>query len=67
MTKAFRPPVDVKRLRASQAAIRVTLRALKEAGLPVDKVCVIGGQVEIHCGHLDGGTAVEKDEGLQQW
>jgi len=54
-------------MRASQTAIGATLRALKAAGVPVDKVCVIGGQVEIHCGHVDGSTAPEKDEGLEKW
>lgn len=65
--KPFRPPPEVRRLRASEAAIRATLQALKAAGMPVDKVLVVGGQVEIHCGHVEGGNAPEKDEGLKEW
>lgn len=67
MTKAFRPPSEVRRLRASEAAIRATLQALKASGLPVDKVLVVGGQVEIHCGHVEGDVGPTKDEGLEQW
>ncbi|TIR97928.1 MAG: hypothetical protein E5X01_26990 [Mesorhizobium sp.] len=59
--------IEIKRTRASQSAIRATLQALKAAGLPVDKVLVVGGQVEIHCGHVEGGSTPEKDGGLKQW
>lgn len=58
---------ETKRLRASQSAIRATLQALKASGVPVDKVCVIGGHVEIHCGPVEGGSITEKDGGLEQW
>ncbi|MGN6775969.1 hypothetical protein [Rhizobium sp.] len=67
MTKAFRPPSEMRRLRASEAAIRATLQALKASGLPVDKVLVVGGQVEIHCGHVEGRNEPEKDGDLEQW
>jgi hypothetical protein len=67
VTKAFRPPPEVRRLRASESAIRATLQALKASGLPVDKVLVVGGQVEIHCGHVEGNVGPTKDEGLEQW
>jgi hypothetical protein len=60
-------PSEIKRTRASQAAIRAALEAVKASGLPVDKVCVIGGQVEIHCGNVEGVAAATKDEGLEQW
>lgn len=65
MTRAL--ALTPKRLRASQTAIRATLAAIKASGLPVDKVCVIGGHVEIHCGTVEGGTIPEKDEGLEKW
>lgn len=67
VTQAARIAPETKRLRASQSAIRATLDALRAAGVPVDKVCVIGGQVEIHCGHVEGVGASEKDGGLKQW
>lgn len=60
-------PSEIKRTRASQSAIRAALDALKASGLAVDKVCVIGGQIEIHCGHIEGETTATKDEGLEQW
>lgn len=58
---------EPKRLRASETAIRAALRAVRASGLPVDKVCVIGGHVEIHCGHVEGSAAPAKDEGLEEW
>jgi hypothetical protein len=58
---------EVRRTRASQSAIRATLAAMKASGMPVDKVCVIGGHVEIHCGQVEGENAPEKDGGLEQW
>ena len=67
MTKPFSPPPEVRRLRASEAAIRATLQAMRAAGVPVDKVLVVGGQVEIHCGQVEGVVAPEKDGGLKQW
>ena len=67
MTRALALTPEVKRLRASQSAIRATLQALKASGVPVDKVCVIGGHVEIHCGHVEGGNDTKKDGGLEQW
>lgn len=60
-------PSEAKRTRASQSAIRAVLEALKASGVPVDKVCVIGGHVEIHCSHVEGDSAPTKDEGLEQW
>lgn len=59
--------LEPKRLRASQSAIRAALSAMKASGLPVDKVCVIGGHIEIHCGHVEAGSGPEKDEGLEKW
>ncbi|TPN26588.1 hypothetical protein FKO01_25250 [Mesorhizobium sp. B2-3-3] len=58
---------EPKRMRASQTAIRATLQALKASGVPVDRVCVIGGQVEIHCGAVEGENSTDKDGGLKQW
>lgn len=66
MSRALTPS-EIKRTRASQSAIRAALAALKASGLAVDKVCVIGGQVEIHCGHVEGETSATKDQGLEQW
>lgn len=65
MTRSL--PAGPRRLRASQSAIRATLAAMKASGVPVDKVCVIGGHVEIHCGHVEGSAAPEKDGGLEEW
>jgi len=55
------------RTRASEAAIRAALRAIKGAGLPVDKVCVSGGSIEIHCGTIEARKTDEKDGGLEEW
>lgn len=55
------------RVRASENAIRAALKAVLETGLSVDKVCVNGGQVEIHCGGVEGPGRPAKDEGLEKW
>ena len=67
MNKPVRLTPQPKRLRASQSAIRATLAAMKASGVPVDKVCVIGGHVEIHCGQVEGAATQTKDEGLEEW
>lgn len=64
MNKAVAPKAT--RVRASEKAIRAALRAIKDAGLPVDKVCVSGGQVEIHCSLVERETQ-ENDGGLEKW
>lgn len=56
-----------RRTRTSESALRITLAALRDAGLSVDKVCITGGQVEIHCGHVAVKPTAKKDEGLKQW
>lgn len=60
-------PGKATRTRASKTALQVTLEALKEAGLSVDKVCVNGGKVEIHCGQIAQKPAAKKDGGLKEW
>lgn len=60
-------PGKATRTRASKTALQVTLEALKDAGLSVDKVCVHGGKVEIHCGQVAAKTTPKKDEGLKEW
>ncbi|MCB1462084.1 MAG: hypothetical protein KDJ90_06590 [Nitratireductor sp.] len=55
------------RCRASQPAILATLEALKEAGLDVERVCIRGGQVEIHCGHVEAVEDDQEDAGLEDW
>lgn len=61
------PHGKATRTRASKTALQVTLEALKDAGLSVDKVCVHGGKVEIHCGQVVAKTTPKKDEGLKEW
>jgi hypothetical protein len=49
---------------SSQKAIRIALEAIQDAGVPVDKVCITGGQIEVHCQPIDGQQLKEKDSGL---
>lgn len=56
-----------KRSRASERAITAALAAMKSAGLPVDKLCVNGGQVEIHVHAVEGAGEAENDGGLKDW
>lgn len=56
-----------KRVRASEHAITAALNAIKAAGLPVEKLCITGGQVEIHCTPVEAQPEEEKDWGLKKW
>ena len=58
---------SVKRVRTSERAMRIALQAMKDAGLPVDKVCITGAQIEIHCGGVEQGSVDKKDGRLKQW
>ncbi|EHS53218.1 hypothetical protein PDO_1181 [Rhizobium sp. PDO1-076] len=58
---------STRRTRASEKALRITLTAICEAGLSVDKVCVNGGQIEIHCGPIAARPSPKKDGGLKEW
>lgn len=55
------------RIRASEAAIKAALKAMREAGLSVKKLCVSGGQVEIHAGAVESEEPPENDGRLKQW
>jgi len=57
----------VKRVRASERALRIALKVVQETGLPVEKLCVNGGQIEIHCGHIEVGTPSPDHGGLKDW
>ncbi len=61
------PPRSGNRIRASEAAIKAALKAIRDTGLAVEKVCVTGGQVEIHCGAIEATIPAEKDGGLEDW
>ena len=67
MTRALPITERQTRVRASASAISAALKAIQDAGLPVEKVCVTGGKVEIHCAPVDGAARPENDEGLKQW
>lgn len=56
------------RIRPSEAAIKAALKAMQEAGIPVNKLCVTGSRVEIHAGTVETEEPAEKDDPrLQQW
>lgn len=55
------------RIRTSEKAIRAALKAVQDAGLSVDKVCVTGAQIEIHCGSVVNEEPPENDGRLKQW
>jgi len=56
-----------KRVRASERALRIALKVIQETGLPVEKLCVTGGQIEIHCGHIDEATPSPDHGGPEDW
>lgn len=61
------PDTRQTRVRASEKAIRAALKAIQDAGLPVDKVCVSGAQVEIHCGPVERVRTDQNDGDLEKW
>lgn len=65
MTAAASNPV--KRVRASENALRIALKVVKDSGLPVEKLCVNGGQIEIHIAGVEGKPLEYNDEGLEKW
>jgi len=67
MTMAVESPAPGRRVRASERALRIALKVIQDSGLPVDKVCISGGQIEIHCGDVDVSKPKKKDGGLKQW
>jgi hypothetical protein len=56
-----------RRVKASEHAVRVALKAAKDAGLPVDKMCITGGQIVIHFAGIAGAADEEDDSGLEKW
>lgn len=64
---ALQNPEKSSRVRASERAVTIALKALKSAGLSVDKLCIAGGQIEIHCGGVEPKTPTEEDDGLEPW
>lgn len=65
MTAAASNPV--KRVRASENALRIALKVVKDSGLPVEKLCVNGGQIEIHIAGVESKLLEYNDEGLEKW
>lgn len=60
---ALDPP---KRIRASEAALRIALDVVREKGMSVEKLLIQGGQFEIHFGGVDAANPAENDGGLKQ-
>lgn len=56
-----------RRVRASERALRIALKAIQDSGLPVDKVCVSGGQIEIHCRPVEGDDQPKNHGGPKDW
>lgn len=56
-----------KRVRASEAAVSAVLRAMAANGIAVGKICVVGGQVEIHCGAPTKDAGSGREDGTKSW
>ncbi len=56
-----------KRVRASEHALTTALKAMQACGLPVGKVCINGGRIEIHTAGDDCVEAEEDNGGLEKW
>ncbi len=60
-------PQPAKRVRASERALRIALKVVQDSGLSVEKLCVTGGQIEIHCGHVEGHEPSPDHGGPEDW
>lgn len=61
-------PVGKSRVRASEAAIKATLKAMRENGISIARVCITGGKVEIHPGEVEAGSAPANTDGrIKPW
>lgn len=56
-----------RRVRPSENALRIALKAAKAEGMVVDKLCVTGGYIEIHFTGVEREPAPENDGGLEGW
>jgi hypothetical protein len=56
-----------RRVRASERALRIALKVIQDSGLPVEKLCVNGAQIEIHCGNIDDPAATPNHGGPEDW
>lgn len=56
-----------KRVRASESALTVALKVLRDQGLAVDKLLIKGGQFELHIGGIEGDGEQTTDRGLEEW
>ncbi len=56
-----------RRIRPSENALRIALKAARAEGMVVDKLCVTGGYIEIHFAGIEGEKAPENDGGLKDW
>ncbi|KQS83448.1 hypothetical protein ASG58_22200 [Rhizobium sp. Leaf383] len=60
-------PGTGSRVRASERTLRLALQAAKDAGLPVDRLCISGGKIEIHFGGVADGAPAKPDGRLKEW
>jgi len=61
------PALGSKRVRASERAIRVAIKAIHDSGLSVDRLLINGAQVEIRCASVEGERDDHDDGGLEKW
>lgn len=54
-------------MRASESALRIALKVTRESGLAVEKLCISGGQFEIHVRPVEDAPEPENHEGLKEW
>lgn len=55
------------RIRASERSLTIALKAMQDAGLSVDKLCISGGKIEIHCVPVVENHPAKNDGGLKDW
>lgn len=60
-------PAPKKRIRPSGSALKLALQALKDVGIPVEKVLVTGGQYEIISTAIAQEDETENHGDLEGW
>lgn len=62
-----KPSRSGHRIRPSEHALRIALKAAIAEGLIVQKISVIGGSIEIHFNDDDPKSDAENPDGLEKW
>lgn len=67
VTAARSDSQTVRRARPSERALRIALKAARDEGMIVEKLCVMGGHIEIYFAGIDPNEVNENHGSLDEW